>query len=131
MKELIQLIIFIGICVIIYLLYKYIKLNREGMTDASGNSTSTVSNGIAGNASSYSATVKATSIQLQDTVLVTKYRTDYETIILNLDDLINNLMLETVLSIDVSSPLTGFAKLNSLNESKQALNNVMKFLDAT
>jgi len=101
------------------------------MTDASGNSTSTVSNGIAGNATSYSATVKATSIQLQDTVLVTKYRTDYETIILNLDDLINNLMLETVLSIDVSSPLSGFSNLNCLNESKQALNNVMKFLDAT
>ena len=53
-----------------------------------------------------------------------------ETIILNLDDLVNNLMLETVLSINDQKPKESIDQLNSLFQSKAALNTVMKYLDS-
>jgi hypothetical protein len=102
---------------------------KEGMTDASGNSVTPPPNGVAGNAASYGATIKAESIKLQDAFLISKYRSDYETAILNLDDLINNLMLNTALSIDVKNPAAGIKKLAEMNQAKSGLNSVMKFVD--
>ena len=131
-KELVNLFVFIAICFIVYLLFRNFNY-REGMTtDASGTTLSTnVSSGIAGSAAAYGATIKSNVIKNQDVLLVSKYRTDYETVILNLDDLVNNLMLTTALNIDPTKPLDGLDKLNKLNESKVALNSVMKFIDAT
>ena len=132
-KELMNLFLFIGICFVVYLLYTNLNFNintREGMTDASGsNNVTTSNNGIAGNASAYGATVKAENIKLQDTFLISKYRTDYETAILNLDDLINSLMLKTALSVDIKNPEVAITKLGEMNQAKLALNNVMKFVD--
>jgi hypothetical protein len=100
-------------------------------TDASGNSVETSGTGIAGNAATFGATVKAASIKFQDTFLISKYRTDYETVILNLDDLISNLMLKTALSMDPNNPGASLEKLNQMQQSKIALNSVMKFVDAS
>ena len=132
--ELMNLFLFIGISLVIYLLFRNFNYNNqysliEGMTDASGTAASTSDNGIAGNAASYGAQIKAATIKLQDTVLISKYRSDYETAILNLDDLVDNLMLKTVLSIDTSNPADGLKKLAEMNQAKLALNNVMKFVD--
>ena len=94
-----NLFLFIGICFLFYLLFRNFNFrnNREGMTtDASGNKVD-ASSGIAGNASAYAATIKAETIKSQDTFLISKYRSDYETVILNLDDLISNLMLKITL----------------------------------
>ena len=86
-KELMTLFLFIGICFVAYLLFKNLDFSRfrEGMTDASGNTVSAPANGIAGNASSYSASIKSEVIKSQDTFLIDKYRSDYESVILNLD----------------------------------------------
>ena len=132
--ELMNMFLFIGISLVIYLLFRNFNYNNqysliEGMTDASGTAASTSDNGIAGNAASYGAQIKAATIKLQDTVLISKYRSDYETAILNLDDLVDNLMLKTVLSIDTSNPADGLKKLADMNQAKLALNNVMKFVD--
>jgi len=112
--------------------------NIEGMTDASGNSgTATITstqpskNGIAGNVTNYLATIQSKVIQYQDQFLINKYRTDYENTILKLDDLVNSLMLETALSIDNTNPIPSFVKLKTLNETKSALNNIMKYVDAS
>jgi hypothetical protein len=137
--ELMNMFLFIGISLVVYLLFRNFNYNNqysliEGMTDASGNTatptaTTPTDNGIAGNAASYSAQIKAATIRLQDTVLISKYRSDYETTILNLDDLVDNLMLRTVLSIDTNNPAAGLKYLADMNQSKLALNNVMKFVD--
>jgi hypothetical protein len=89
-----------------------------------------VPNGIAGNAASYGASLKASVIKSQDTFLISKYRSDYETAILNLDDLINNLMLKTALSIDQHNPLTAIESLAKMQQAKTALNSVMKYVDS-
>ncbi len=132
-KELMNLFLFIGICFVLYLLFRnfnYNFSNREGMTsDSSGNISS--ENGIAGNASAYGAMIKAASIKSQDTFLISKYRSDYETAILNLDDLLNNMMLKTTLTIDVNNPQKSLEQLSQMQQAKTALNSVMKFVDAS
>ena len=96
-----NLCIFAGISFIAYLIFRNLNFEnlsfKEGMTDASTSETigSSSANGIAGNAATYAANIKSQVIKLQDTMLISKYRSDYETAILNLDDLVNNLMLKT------------------------------------
>ena len=133
-----NLFLFIGICFVLYLLFRNFNFsNREGMTDASGNTitpstaSSTSSNGIAGNAASYGAAIKSITIKSQDTLLISKYRSDYETAILNLDDLINNLMLNSTLNIDPKNPQKSLEQLGQMQLAKTALNSVMKFVDAS
>ena len=88
-----------------------------------------VVNGITGNAAGYAASIKNQVIRLQDTLLISKYKGDYENVIINMHDLVNNLMLQTVLSIDHNNPTNELDVLISLNESNNALNNVMSYLD--
>jgi len=128
-KELMNLFLFIVICFVVYVLFRNFNFSyKEGMTTGS---TTPASNGVAGNAAAYGATIKATTIKLQDTFLINKYRSDYETAILNLDDLISNLMLQTTLSIDSSNPEPAIKKLADMSQAKTALNSVMKFVDAS
>ncbi len=131
MKDIYNLFLFIAICFIVYILFRNFNYNplREGMTDASGNSVSTPANGIAGNAAAYAASLKSATIKSSDTFLISKYRSDYESAILNLDDLISNLMLNTALTVDQSNPITSIEKLGKMQQAKTALNTVMKFLD--
>ena len=136
MKELYNLLLFIAICFIVYLVfrsfhyYNYNPMLIEGMTDVSGNSVLSPANGIAGNAAAYVAALQAAIIQSQDTFLISKYRSDYESAILNLDDLINNLMLKTALSVNQDNPGESIIKLGQMQQAKVALNSVMKFVDS-
>lgn len=135
MRELYNLLLFIAIFFVIYLLFRNFHYNPmliEGMTDASGNSTaiSAPANGVAGNAASYSAALKAATIKMQDTFLISKYRSDYESAILNLDDLISNLMLNAALNVNQSNPGEAIEKLAKMQQAKVALNSVIKFVDS-
>jgi len=135
MKELYNLCLFIAICLVIYWLFRSFHYNPmliEGMTDASGNSlaVNAPENGIAGNAAGYGAAIKSATIKMQDTFLISKYRSDYETAILNMDDLLNNLMLKTTLTINQANPMESVAQLAQMNQAKVALNSVMKFIDS-
>jgi hypothetical protein len=135
MKELYNLFLFLVICLVVYIIFRnfnYVNV-IEGMTDASSGNTiakSSNANGIAGNAASYAASLKSTTIKLQDTFLIKKYRSDYESAILNLDDLISNLMLKTALSVNQENPEEAVEKLGKMQQAKVALNSVMKFVDS-
>jgi hypothetical protein len=132
MNKLFQnIMLFIAIFFVLYLLFRNFNYDlKEGMTDASGNTvTPSTKNGIGGNASTYASTIKSANIKLQDTLLVSKYRSDYEQVILNMDDFVNNLMLQTVLNINPSNPQNAVQQLAQLNLAKGALNNVMTFVD--
>ena len=134
MKELYNLFLFLVICLVVYIIFRnfnYLNV-REGMTDASGNTTATPSstNGLAGNAASYAASLKSNAIKSQDSFLISKYRTDYESAILNLDDLISNLMLKIALSVNQENPGEAIDQLGKMQQAKIALNSVMKFVDS-
>ena len=128
-----NLSIFIGICILIYFIFRNIGV-KEGLETTSKSTTSTTTtsesnNGVAGNAEAYAANIKAEAIKLQDELLISKYRTDYENVIINMDDLVNNLMLKTALSIDKTRPHGALMGLSNLGQAKTALNSVMKFID--
>jgi len=123
---------------IIYMVVKMFKLQAtvlEGLTNGSDNSDSSLSssNGEAGTAASYAATIKAQTVKLQDELLISKYRKDYETVIINLDDYIGYLMIKQVLNMKVSDNLqanmVSINNLNSLKSAKDSLNTTMTFLD--
>ena len=123
-----NLIIFIGICVLTYIVFRNINF-KEGLENNDSKTTSTTTNGVAGGAATYAANIKEKVIKIQDTTLISKYRADYENVVINMDDLVNNLMLQVTLNIDQSKPEASLAKLAQLNLAKGALNNVMKFID--
>ena len=130
-KGIINLLFFIVICFVVFFIFRNISF-KEGLENATTTtSNSTNGNGAAGNAQNYSADIKSQAIKNQDVLLVTKYRADYENVVLNLDELIDTLMLQTALSVDLSNPLMNLNKLASLNSAKSALNNVMKYIDST
>ena len=135
MKELMNFLLFIGICLLLYVMYRSLNFSatQDGMTNMNDTSKSTGSsgNGIAGNAAAYGASIKAAAIKSQDTLLISKYRSDYETAILNLEDLINNLMLKTALSIDQNNPGPSLETLGTMQQAKTALDTVMKFVDSS
>ena len=130
-KELMALFLFIGICFVAYLLFKNLDFSRfrEGMTDASGNpaSDNIPQDGVAGNAASFGAILKAANIKFQDQFLISKYRSDYESIILDWDDLLSNVMLKTILTGGKTEDT--LQKLANMNSAKAALNNIMIFID--
>ena len=132
MKEFMNLFLFIGISFVVYILFRNFNYGyKEGMTttDASGNSVITQQNGIAENAASYSATIKSENMKINDELSINKYKSDYENVILNMDDMLNNLMLQTTLSIDTTNPQSFIKQLAEMNQARSALNNVMKYLD--
>jgi hypothetical protein len=121
-----------------YLVYSSLFMKRrEGLDNSTATATtsSSSSNGIAGNAVSFASTIKQKNINLTDTLLISKYKKDYETLILNVDDLLNSMMLQSVLTIDTSSANTpsklieNMKMLNELSAAKDSLNKVMKFVD--
>ena len=135
-NQITNLIVFIFVCLFSYFVFRNLNLNnREGMaTDVSGNNisnnnASNAQNGIAGNAATYASNIKSQVIKIQDVLLISKYRTDYENVVLNMDDLINTLMVKATLSIDKSNPEQGLNELVNLNNAKEALNHVMTFID--
>jgi hypothetical protein len=131
-KGILTLFFFIAICFIVYLLFRNINF-QEGLENKTVSNTAVNSstNGIAGSAPNYAADIKSQAIRNQDILLISKYRKDYENTILNLDDLVNTMMLETTLSVDKKNPMTSLDKLVKLNSAKTALNSVMKYVDSS
>ena len=126
----------IGILIISFIII-YLVMNmfvkREGLENADGTVTSTSASGEAGNAANYAASIKALTVQLQDSLLVSKYRTDYENVIINMDDYFSFLMLKQILNMDptadMKTNMSVIAALNALSAAKKTLNETMVFVD--
>ena len=89
----------------------------------------TPAGGVGANAAQYAENIKAITVKIQDELLIDKYKTDYEKVVLATDDLIDNLMLKTLLSMKPDSPGQTLQSLSVMKNSKDALNDVMKFVD--
>ena len=66
-------------------------------------------------------------------MLVAKYRKDYESAIINLDDYIGYLMIKQSLNMkldgDIKANIEGLNNLSILKTAKDSLNTTMTFLD--
>lgn len=127
-KEMLNLIIFMALCFVGYLIFRNIPF-KEGM-ETNESPLSSVKSGVAGDASSYAASIKSHAVKHHDILHVDKYRSDYENSILHLDDLVDHMMLKSALNVDHTNPHDGLDKLTKLHQSKTALNHVMKFIDS-
>ena len=124
-------------CFVIYMAMKLFTLQVsivEGLTNplpSVMDSITTTTTGETASAASRSASIKANIIKLQDELLISKYRKDYESTIINLDDLIGTLMIQKVLNINTSSDglMSSLNDLNTLKSARDSLNVTMKFLD--
>ena len=131
------LVIIVIISFLIY--YVMVTLKKYGMIEGLENMQTEISNeiklpiGAAANANTYEKQLKNIVAKLNDVFLIKKYRKDYENIVIDMDDLVNVLMLKTVLDTplndDPESVIRQIKLLNELNSAKTSLNNVMKFID--
>lgn len=121
---------------ITYLVIKmfHIKPVREGLENALPTVELTASlSGAAGSAANYAAGIKAKTVQIQDTVLIQKYRTDYENVIINMEEYLNMMMLEQLLSMNSGDTSETIMKrisaINTLSTGKKSLNELMVYID--
>jgi hypothetical protein len=104
---------------------------KEGLTSAAASSNAG-GNGEAGLAAGYADEIKAKTVELQDTLLIAKYRKEYETTLINLDEYIGMLMVQQCLQLKLDGGkelLAGLDALNTLQSSKNNLNITMEHLD--
>lgn len=84
---------------------------------------------IAAAAADYAAAVKAEVVQLQDQLLVSKYRDDYENALESLDDLLNLTMINESMSA-VQSGTLHMRTVRDLGDLQSAKAGVASALDA-
>ena len=101
---------------------------KEGLTS----STASSSSGEAGLSTGYAEEIKSKAVEIQDTLLISKYRKEYEASLINLDDYVGMLMLKQALNLKLDGGkemLTGLDALNILKTAKDNLNVAMEYLD--
>jgi hypothetical protein len=131
------MVIIAAICFLLFIIFSTMNTEKEGFVKKNSSSSqdsflgSSSSSGVAGQAESYTADIQTQVIKLQDTMLLSKYRGNYENVVMALDDLVDNLMLKTALSMSSTNPQESLTELVNLNNAKTALNNVMKFIDSS
>ena len=147
---------FIGICVVAGVLVFYgaklFKLQAKVLEGAvnmgdepassdgeapSGGATSF--NGEAARSEAFNKLLKARIASLQDKLLISKYRTQYENILLSLDDYFKLTMLQTSLQIkphletEPGKPnpnMQLFASMKAMSDARGTLNGIMTYLDS-
>ena len=139
-EEVFIVIGFIAFCLaIVYYFGQCMSLNTsiiEGLenADKKPDTVTTPAGGVGANAIQFAENIKAMTVKIQDELLIDKYKTDYENVVIATDDLIDNLMLKTLLTMkpDPQNPKTMAESLQAMilfKNSKDALNDVMKFVD--
>ena len=133
--KMIGILLFIGI--IIYLAVKSMRLQTsiiEGLTNSDTTTSTATSSNVGSGAANYSAKINTEFLRMKDLLNIEKYRTDYENVIIQLDDYVSSLMLQQILSLDTNNlsqdtvtPILD--KINTMNTGKQSLNSIMKFID--
>jgi hypothetical protein len=129
-----NLVILIGICLVIYLVSTNFDMKeKEGLTTLKTSVQDVDTPGVADQAVQFVKKLEAELTQLKDKQLINKYKHDYQHIISTTDDLIDHLMLDAVVSIDVTKPFgrTSGApmELFMLNQTKESLHKITAFLE--
>lgn len=122
------------ILVSIYFFYKVLQINTsimEGFVSKKSKKAASKNH-----VSEIRESMKKKTEQLKDTLLISKYKTDYEDIIIELEDYLNLSMLQAINILSSTSKeslgkddIELINNINSVNKFKNTLNGVMKFID--
>jgi len=118
----------------VYVIITLFQSKNNNIIEGLTNENSINSNGEAGSSASYADGIKAQVVKIQDGLLVSKYRKDYENTIIHMDDLVGTMMIKQIQNMPVggSDPKALISSLNNLNTlktAKESLNIAMKYLD--
>ena len=118
----------------VYVIITLFQPKKNNIIEGLTNENSSASSGEAGSSASYADGIKAQVVKIQDELLVSKYRKDYENTIIHMDDLVGTMMIKQIQNMPVggSDPkalITSLNNLNSLKLAKESLNVDMKYLD--
>ena len=125
-------IIFIIIAVLFFNIY---NSQIEGMTNKKNNKTSTITNTSRGiNSTSFHEKLKEQHLNLKSDLNIPKHRSDYENILIEMNDYVDGLMLSELLNVDPnninnSKLINTIQNITKMNQSKESLNKMMKYLD--
>ncbi len=111
---------------LLYLLYyhrKKLGFTREGMTSG-GSSAMT-----AGQAEQYAKSIQEKVTQMKTSLAISSYRTDYENLIINMDDYLKALLLESVMSFQLNNPTNESANIGQYYKNMVAMEYLMQFVD--
>lgn len=134
-EELVNIIVIcaiIGGCIYFYLNTKKVG-DKEGLSGMKS-SEETTSKNTRDDASKYVEELTNYTRRLKDGHNIPSYRSDYENVVLQLDDYIGHAMLQTALNVDVKSDdpsvaIAALEKMNKLEQSKKTLNSLMDWMD--
>jgi hypothetical protein len=110
----------------------YLSNNLEGMETKSSSGTSTT--GVGAGAASWGDAIKSATTKINDTMLVSKYRKDYENVVINAEEGVNASMLSALMTSplgpDGNVTVQTLTAIKNMNDSKVALNEIMKYVDS-
>jgi len=135
------IVIFLGF--FLYIIVKSMMLNGkiiEGLTNAtsdantSATTAAVVSQNAGSGAANYASKVNIAYSQLKDQMNIPKYRSDYENVILQLDDYVSMLTLQSIMSMDPNAITDTSAnalinRLSMFTNARSGLDNLMKYID--
>lgn len=118
----------------VYVIITLFQTKNNNIIEGLTNENSSSGSGEAGSSASYADGIKAQVVKIQDELLVSKYRKDYENTIIHMDDLVGTMMIKQIQNMPVggSDPKALIISLNNLNTlkmAKESLNVAMKYLD--
>jgi len=127
--------LFIIFFIIIVIFYNIYNTQIEGMTNKKNNKTSTINNTSRGiNSTTFHEKLKEHHLNLKSDLNIPKHRNDYENILIEMNDYVDGLMLSELLNIDPnninnSKLINTIQNITKMNQSKESLNKMMKYLD--
>ena len=125
-QQISSLIIFGFIIYLVYFYYNKYQHHIENFEVQGGSNSAQISNGI-----SEAATKQA------DILLISKYRTNYESIVDNMKKYIGSNIVQLMLQVDSSSTTLSdanikiFNDINTLQTTFNNLNNILTYIDAS
>jgi hypothetical protein len=127
--------LFIIFIIIIIIFFNIYNTQIEGMTNQKNNNISTINNTSRGiNSTLFHEKLKEHHLNLKSDLNIPKHRSDYENILIEMNDYVDGLMLSELLNIDPnninnSTLINTIQNITKMNQSKESLNKMMKYLD--
>ena len=115
-----------------FFFFKTYRYQIEGMTNNDNNDKVNTAHGI--NSSKLTDQLKVEHNNMKDKLNIKQYRNNYENVVIDMNDYLDGLMLNELLSLnhnslDPNNILSAIENINKMSTGKQNLNKIMKYLD--
>ena len=131
-------LIFIAVMLVLYIVFSYLDLEAVYVNDILNNSTLGVEgfvNGSPSDVPKLASDVKTLTNTIEDTLQVTKYRKDYEDLIIKSDELFELLKLDALADMknvkmeDDKRIVESAEKIRLFEEARKSLESALNYID--